>query len=66
MSGIPTCPSCAVHLHEIALLTQSLERQTDACAAISARLAERDHWIRERIAMERIAAGEAAPSRRLA
>jgi len=48
-----TCPACAVHLHQIALLTASLERQTDACAAMSARLAERDHWIKERIAGER-------------
>lgn len=56
----PPCPSCALKGHQIALMTQSLERQTEACAAISARLAERDHWIAERIAGERKAAGGTA------
>lgn len=52
----PPCPACALKDHQLALLTHALNRQTEACSAISARLAERDHWIAERIAGERRAA----------
>jgi len=62
---VTDCPACALKDHQLALLTHSLERQTEACSALSARLAERDHWTRERIAGERRNASAPASRERL-